>query len=361
MKLVDLKPSPAVQAEILVGIKNVMQHGRYVMGPEIDQLEKQLAEFVGVSDSICVSNGTIALLIALMALDVGAGDEVIVPDFTFFAPAEMALLLGAKVVPVDIDSGTYNLDPNLLESAITDKTKAIIAVSLYGQCADFSKINVIADKHNIPVIEDAAQSFGATHHGVKSCALTTIACTSFFPTKPLGGFGDGGALFTNNNELSVKIKAIRQHGEVSRYSHELLGLNGRMSSFQASVLLVKLSHFKEDIINRQRIAALYDAALKDVVQTPVVLDANSTVCAQYTIEVDDRAQVMDQLQQLGIPSAVHYPMPVHKQPIFKDICGVGFSCPVSAAASDRVLSLPFALDFTTEDVATVADALHQVV
>lgn len=358
MQLVNLVSPPAVQEEILEQIRAIMQSGRFVMSAKVDELEQSLADFVGVDYCSCVSSGTSALLVALLALGVGPGDEVIVPDFTFFAPAEMILLLGAKPVPVDIDAATYNLDPSCLEQAITDKTKAIIAVSLFGQCADFTKINAIADQHGLPVIEDAAQSFGAEQNGVKSCALSTIGCTSFFPTKPLGAFGDGGAVFTKDKDLAAKMKAIRQHGEVTRYSHELLGLNARMSSFQAAVLLVKLRHFPGDIKQRQRVAELYDQQLKGTITTPSIMPGNSTVCAQYTIQVDDRDAVIEKLNSKGIPSAVHYPMPINAQPIFKQHCAGSISCPVSDAAAKRVLSLPMVLDMTKSDIEQVYAALQ---
>lgn len=359
MQLVNLQASDEVQAEVLQSMQAIMQHGRYVMGPEVDTLEQSLADFVGVRHSVCVSSGTTALLVALLALDVGPGDEVIVPDFTFFAPAEMILLLGATPVPVDIDAATYNMDPNCLQRAITSKTKAIIAVSLFGQCADFKAINALAQQHGLPVIEDAAQSFGAEQNGVKSCALTTIGCASFFPTKPLGAFGDGGAVFCNDSNLAAKIKAIRQHGEVNRYSHELLGINGRMSSFQAAVLLIKLRNFEDDIKQRQRVAELYDKSLVGIVETPTIMKFNTTVCAQYTIQVDDRDEVMAKLKEQGIPSAVHYPKPIHRQPVFLDRSAVTYACPISAAAADRVISLPFALNLTAADVNLVAVAMQK--
>jgi len=269
MQFIDLKTQYSlIENEVLMSIKNVLNHGQYIMGPEIAALEKQLAEFVGVKHALVNSSGTDALLMALMALDIQPGDEVITSPFSFFATAEVISLCHAIPVFVDIDPATYNMDPNKLAAAITSKTKAIMPVSLYGQCADYDAINAIANQYGIPVIEDAAQSFGATYKGKYSCSLSTIGCTSFFPSKPLGGYGDSGACFTNDDELAQKLIEIRIHGQNARYCHSRIGINGRMDTIQAAILIEKMKIFPEEIIMRQRVARRYDELLSDVVKTP---------------------------------------------------------------------------------------------
>jgi UDP-2-acetamido-2-deoxy-ribo-hexuluronate aminotransferase len=248
MQFIDLKAQyRRIETDVNQRIQAVLNHGQYIMGPELTELESQLAEFVGVKHAIGVSDGTTALLIALMALDIGVGDEVITTPFTFIATGEMIALLGATPVFVDIDPQTYNIDVNKIESAITSKTKAIMPVSLYGLCADFDAINAIAEKYQLPVIEDGAQSFGASYKGKKSCGLTTIGCTSFFPSKPLGCYGDGGACFTNDDDLAKKMREIRVHGQDRRYHHPVIGLNGRLDTIQAAILLAKLSVFPQEV------------------------------------------------------------------------------------------------------------------
>ncbi len=341
MQFIDLKKQYSIiENEILTSIKNVLNHGQYIMGPEIMQLEKQLADFIGVKHVVVNSSGTDALLMALMALEIQPGDEVITTPFSFFATTEVISLCQAKPVFVDIDPLTYNMDPNKLEAAITSKTKAIMPVGLYGQCSDHDEINAIAARYGIPVIEDAAQSFGATYKGNYSCNLSTIGCTSFFPSKPLGGYGDSGACFTNDDDLAQKLIEIRIHGQNARYCHNRIGINGRMDTIQAAVLIEKLKLFPDEIIMRHRVAKAYDQMLSQFVKTPFVHSYNTSVYAQYTIEVDNRDAFQKAMSESGIPTAVHYPVPLHQQAA---LAYLGYSVgdfPHSEHASSRVISLP---------------------
>jgi len=321
-------------------IATVLDHGQYIMGPEIQELEECLADYVNVKHCITVSDGTTALLIALMTLNIKPGDEVITTPFTFIATAEVVALLGAKPVFIDIDPKTYNLDPHLLEAAITPNTKAIMPVSLYGQCADMDSINAIADKYGIPVIEDAAQSFGATYKGRKSCGLSTIGCTSFFPSKPLGCYGDGGACFTNDDELAKKISQIRTHGQESRYYHTMVGINGRLDTLQAAILLAKMEVFAEEVKLRQQIGARYTELLQDAVVTPYIESYNTSVYGQYTVQVENREIVQEKLKVAGVPTAVHYPTPLHLQPVFSYLNLPKGSFAIAEKAADKVISLP---------------------
>lgn len=341
MQFIDLKTqTKRIEASLFSRIKNVIDHGGFIMGPEVFELEQQLADFTKVKHAITVSSGTDALLIALMALGVGHGDEVITTPFSFFATAEVIALLGAKPVFVDIDKNTYNLDPSLIESAITRKTKAIMPVSLYGQCADFDAINQLASHYKLPVIEDAAQSFGAVYKGKKSGSLSTIGCTSFFPSKPLGCFGDGGACFTNDDDIAERIREIRIHGQGRRYHHTSLGINGRLDTIQAAILLEKLVIFPEEIELRQEVAKRYERLLPSEIRKPKIQPENTSVYAQYTIEVDDRDAMQSYLQSKGIPTAVHYPSGVHEQPVFKSLFSDRTSFPITERAAKRVMSLP---------------------
>jgi UDP-2-acetamido-2-deoxy-ribo-hexuluronate aminotransferase len=341
IEFVDLKTQQRrILPELERRMKAVLQHGRYIMGPEIQELEEKLAAFVGVKHCIAVASGTDALLISLMALGIGAGDEVVTTPFTFISTGETIALLGAKPVFVDIDGRTYNLDPSLLEAAITPKTRAILPVSLYGQCYDVDATDAIALKHGIPVIEDACQSFGASYRGRKSCALSKIGCTSFFPSKPLGCYGDGGACFTDDEELATKMRRIRVHGQDRRYHHSVLGINGRMDTLQAAVLLAKLEEFADEVDARARIAARYGELLRDVVVVPHIESHNTSVYAQYTVQVDHRQAVQETLREEGIPTAVHYPIPLHLQPVFAGLNLPEGSFPVAESVAKRVLSLP---------------------
>jgi len=341
MQFIDLKTQgKRVEEKVLARIKDILEHGAYIMGPEVTELETMLAKFVGVEHALAVASGTDALLIALMAVGVGHGDEVITTPFSFFATAEVIALLGAKPVFVDIDPITYNIDSKLLEAAITSKTKAIMPVSLYGQCADFDEINEIAKKYNLPVIEDAAQSFGAEYKGRRSCGVSTIGCTSFFPSKPLGCYGDGGACFTNDPELARRMSEIRLHGQSKRYYHTSLGINGRCDTIQAAVLIEKMAIFEEEIQARQVVASRYAQLLPTNMRKPLIKSDNLSVFAQYTIEVEDREALQDALQKRGIPTAVHYPFGLHEQPIFKELYPEGKSYPKTEYAARRVMSLP---------------------
>ena len=364
MQFIDLKTqSLRIEQPLFARLKAIMNSASYIMGPDVALLERVLAEFVGVDYALGVASGTDALLIALMALDIQPGDEIITTPFSFFATAEVIALLGAKPIFVDIDSITYNIDPALIEGAITAKTKAIMPVSLYGQCADMDAINAIAARHQLPVIEDAAQSFGATYRGKRSCSLTTIGCTSFFPSKPLGAYGDGGACFTNDPELALRMKEIRLHGQSQRYVHTRLGINGRLDTFQAAVLLEKMAIFPEEIELRQQVAARYAAMLPENIRKPVILAGYQSVFAQYTIEVNDRHQTQEALQQRGIPTAVHYPLGLHQQPILQKMFPHEQSFPNTEYAARRVMSLPMHPYLTEVDqqkiVVALTEALEQ--
>lgn len=340
IEFIDLHAQQArIKDKIDAGIQRVLAHGQYILGPEVAELEEKLAAFAGAKYCITCANGTDALQIAQMALGIGPGDEVITPGFTYIATAETVALLGAKPVYVDIDARTYNLDPAFLEAAITPRTKAIIPVSLYGQCADLDAINAIAQKFDLPVIEDAAQSFGAVYKGRRSCNLSTIACASFFPSKPLGCYGDGGALFTNNEELAKVIRQIARHGQDRRYHHIRVGVNSRLDTLQAAILLPKLDILSDEIERRQQVAKTYQRLLSQagITTAPYIEPHNVSVYAQYTIRVSNRQVVQTQLQAAGIPSAVHYPIPLNKQPAVAD---THTRLPVGDAVADQVISLP---------------------
>ena len=350
MQFIDLAAQQArIKDKIDANIQKVLAHGQYILGPEVTELEEKLAAFTGAKHCITVANGTDALQIAQMAFGLGPGDEVITPGFTYIATAETVALLGAKPVYVDICPKTYNLDPTKLEAAITPKTKAIIPVSLYGQCADFDTINAIANKYGIPVIEDAAQSFGASYKGKKSCNLTTVACTSFFPSKPLGCYGDGGAIFTNDDELAVVLRQIARHGQDRRYHHIRVGVNSRLDTLQAAILLPKLEIFAEEIQQRNQVASNYTRLLNEagVDTTPFIEEHNISAWAQYTIQVEHRAVVQAKLQEQGIPTAVHYPIPLNKQPAEADSSA---SLPIGDAVAEKVMSLPMHPYLTVHDV-----------
>jgi UDP-2-acetamido-2-deoxy-ribo-hexuluronate aminotransferase len=357
MEFIDLKTQyQRLKTEIDLGIQRVLDHAQYILGPEVAELEEKLAAYTGAKYCITVANGTDALQIAQMALGIGPGDEVITPGFTYIATAETVALLGAKPVYVDIDSRTYNLDPALLEAAITTRTKAIVPVSLYGQCADFDAINAIAAKYGIPVIEDAAQSFGAKYKGRKSCNLSTIACASFFPSKPLGCYGDGGAIFTNDDGFAKVMRQIARHGQDRRYHHIRIGLNSRMDTLQAAILLPKLAIFEEEVGLRQQVAASYDQLLNQagINTTPYIEPYNTSVYAQYTIRVRGREVLQAKLKTNGIPTAVHYPIPLNKQPAVAD----EQAClPVGDEVAQLVMSLPMHSYLTTKEQDTIVKIL----
>ncbi|QIM68780.1 DegT/DnrJ/EryC1/StrS family aminotransferase [Basfia succiniciproducens] len=357
MEFIDLKAQQQrIKAQIDAGIQKVLAHGKYILGPEVAELEEKLAAYVGAKYCITCANGTDALQIAQMALGIGAGDEVITPGFTYIATAETVALLGAKPVYVDVDPKTYNIDAEKLEAAITPRTKAIIPVSLYGQCADFDAVNAVAKKYNLPVIEDAAQSFGASYKNRKSCNLTTISCTSFFPSKPLGCYGDGGAIFTNDDELANVIRQVARHGQDRRYHHIRVGVNSRLDTLQAAILLPKLAILDDEIAARQRVAENYTRLFNQagVNTTPFIEAHNQSAWAQYTIQVDNRADVQEKLKTLGIPTAVHYPIPLNKQPAVADS---RIHLPVGDLIAERVMSLPMHPYLTPEEQQKIVQSL----
>ncbi|MEJ6008167.1 DegT/DnrJ/EryC1/StrS family aminotransferase [Paucibacter sp. AS339] len=360
MPFIDLKAQyAALKSEIDARIQRVLDHGQYIMGPEVKELETALAAYVGVKHCITVSSGTEALLIALMALDLKPGDEVITTPFTFAATAEVIVLLGGVPVFVDIEPDTCNIDARLIEAAITPRTRAIMPVSLYGQVCDIDEINAIAARHGgIPVIEDAAQSFGATYKGKKSCGLSTFGATSFFPSKPLGCYGDGGALFTDDDGLAQAAREIRVHGQSQRYTHTRLGVGGRMDTLQCAVVLAKLPRFDWELEQRLRLGARYQAALAELpVQSLAVREDRNCVWAQFTLQVDDRPALQAALTAAGIPTAIHYPKPMHQQPAYARF-GQGGSFPNAERAAQRVISLPMSPDLSEAQQDQVLAALR---
>lgn len=361
MEFIDLKTQyRKIEESVNERINIVLQHGQYIMGPEVGELEEKLANYTNSKYCIAVSSGTDALLIAMMALGIKSGDEVITTPFTFVSTGEMICLLGAIPVFVDIDPDTYNILPEAIEEAITSNTKLILAVSLYGQCADFDEINGIADKYGLPVIEDAAQSFGATYKGKQSCSLTTIACTSFFPSKPLGCYGDAGACFTNDEALARSMREIRVHGQDRRYHYPQTGINGRMDTIQAAVLLEKLTLFPDEVCKRIEIGKKYSEAIQASnisVKTPFVKEHNVSVYAQYTIAVDERDKLKEKLFQSGIPVSIHYPVPLHKQPAYKMYNNKNKTLSNSEMAAEKVMSLPMHPYLNAEDQSSVVDLL----
>lgn len=348
----------ALKPRIAERMQRVLDHGQYIMGPEVAELEGRLATFTGAAHCITVSSGTEALLISLMALGLQPGDEVITTPFTFAATAEVIVLLGAVPVFVDIEPDTCNLDVSQVEARITPRTRALMPVSLYGQVADMAPLNAIAERHGLPVIEDAAQSFGATYQGRRSGALSTLGCTSFFPSKPLGCYGDGGAIFTSDEALAQACREIRVHGQSARYTHTRVGVGGRMDTLQCAVVLAKLERFEWELQRRREIGARYGALLEGTrVRTLVVRPDRDCVWGQYTVFVDQRADVQARLQASGVPTAVHYPKPLHRQPAYAAFAGAD-EFPCSDAASHRVMSLPMSADLTEAQQDEVVDALR---
>lgn len=343
VEFIDLKEQYRhYKNEIDKAIEDVCLNASFIMGPQVAELEKNLSDFTGAPHSISCASGTDALLLALMAIDVKPGDEIITTPFTFIATAEVITLLGAKPVFADIDPVTYNLDYREIEKKISAKTRAVIPVGLYGQTADMDEINSIAVKYGITVIEDACQSFGASYKGRMSCNLSKIGCTSFFPSKPLGCYGDGGALFTDDAGLAEKIKSLRVHGQTSRYFHKYIGINGRLDTVQAAVLNVKMKYLKDEIAKREEIAGIYskELAKNSKIVLPVVKSDRTSVFAQYSIMVPDREKLMKKLNDNGIPTAVHYPRPLHLQEAYS---GLGYKkgdFPVSENAAEHIMSIP---------------------
>lgn len=349
MQFIDLvAQQDRIKDKLNANIQKVLAHGQYILGPEIHELEEKLSAYTGAKYCITCANGTDALQIAQMAFGIGPGDEVITPGFTYIATAETVAVLGAKPIYIDINPKTYNLDIEQLEAAITPRTKAIIGVSLYGQCADYDTINAIAEKYNIPVIEDAAQSFGASYKGKKSCNLTTVACTSFFPSKPLGCYGDGGAIFTNDEALATVMRQIARHGQDRRYHHIRVGVNSRLDTLQAAILLPKLEILDDEMQARQRVAETYNQLFTEagITKIPFIEAHNQSAWAQYTIQVDNRDEIQAKLTEQGIPTAVHYPIPLNKQPAVADTNAI---LPVGDAVAERVMSLPMHPYLTREE------------
>ena len=359
LQFIDLKAQQdAIRPQLEQRIQRVIHHGQYIMGPEVKELEDKLAAYTGAKHCITVASGTEALLISLMALGIGPGDEVITTPFTFAATAEVIVLLGAKPVFVDIELDTCNIDASLIEAKITPRTRAIMPVSLYGQVADMDEINAIAKKNgDIPVIEDAAQSFGATYKGRKSCNVSTIGCTSFFPSKPLGCYGDGGAIFTNDDALDQACREIRVHGQSKRYVHTRVGVGGRMDTLQCAIVLAKLERFEWELQSRRELGARYAELLAGTgVELLTVRPGRDCVWAQYTVFVDDRTRVQADLQERGIPSAVHYPVPLHHQPAYAQHCCLD-CCGRSIHVASRVMSLPMSADLKEKEMGLVVAAL----
>ena len=360
---IDLKSQyKAIEPKIRSRIDAVLEHGQYIMGPEVKELEERLQEYTGSKHCISVSSGTDALLISLMALGIKPGDEIITTPFTFVSTAEVIALLGAVPVWVDIEPDTCNIDASKIESAITSKTKAIMPVSLYGQTPDMDEINAIASKNgNIPVIEDAAQSFGATYKGKKSCNLSTIGCTSFFPAKPLGCYGDGGAIFTSNDELAKACNEIRIHGQGERYIYTRVGVGGRMDTIQAAIVLAKLDRFDWEVDRRQEVAKRYNELLKSSshnidIEYLAVRPNRKSVYAQYTLLVKDRDIIQSKLENAGIPCAIYYPIPLNEQDPYKVYCCDNCT-PLSHKISKQVISLPFSPDLSFGDQKIIIEKL----
>lgn len=365
----DLKSQyESYKAEIDKAVLDVMASSMYIMGPEVEKLEKNLASYVGARHALSVSSGTDALLLALMAYGIKKGDEVITTPFTFIATAEVIALVGAKPVFADIDEKTYNLDIEKVKPLINEKTKAIIPVSLYGLPADMDKFYVLTKNTNIKLIEDACQSFGATDNGKYSCNYNSLGCTSFFPSKPLGCYGDGGAVFTNDDKEAEILSNLRNHGQVARYKHKYIGINGRLDAMQAAILNVKLAHFKEEIARRieignnytKKIKAAYKGDTADII-TPFIPDGKVSVYAQYSVRVKNREEVTKKLNEAGIPTAIHYPIPLHMQECY---AGCGFKegdLPVSEKVSKEIMSLPMSAFLKDDDQDFIVETLCKTV
>ncbi|MBF0611410.1 MAG: DegT/DnrJ/EryC1/StrS family aminotransferase [Magnetococcales bacterium] len=350
MEFIDLKAQyAAIEGDVQKRMQAIFQSGRFILGPEVEEMEKLLAQYVGSKHGIAVASGTDALLIALMALGIGPGDEVITTPFTFIATVETIVLVGATPVLVDIDPVTYNLDANLLAAAITPRTRAIIPVSLYGQPAQMDEINGIAQQHKLAVIEDAAQSFGATYKGKQSCNLSTIGITSFFPSKPLGCYGDGGAAFTNDDTLATAMREIRVHGQSQRYVHSRIGVGGRMDTLQCAIILAKFPRFAWEVNQRHQLGARYIQLLSQIpgVTPPTILADCTSVFAQFTIRVANRASFVASLTEQGVPTAVHYPIPIHQQPAYTSLVKAT-TLPHAELAAAQVVSLPMYADMSWE-------------
>ena len=359
MQFIDLKAQQKlIRNDVEERIRNLLDHGQYILGPEVKEMEQALADYVGVKHCISVASGTDALLVALMALGIGHGDEVITAPFSFIATAEVIALLGATPVFVDIDPKTYNLDTERIEAAISDRTRAVMPVSIFGQCADMTAINAVAGKHGLPVIEDAAQSFGAEQTARKSCGLSTIGCTSFFPAKPLGCYGDGGACFTDDDELAARMRELRNHGQDRRYHHPRVGINGRMDTMQAAIVLSKMTLFPDEVSSRSNLGARYSEMLADAdCTTPYIAPQNLSVYAQYTLRVSDRDALAAKLREAGIPTAVHYPVTLDQQPALADCCRAAGSLEIARNLAREVISLPMHPYLSGDDLEQITEAV----
>ncbi|MBT89844.1 MAG: aminotransferase DegT [Spirochaetales bacterium] len=358
IQFIDLQTQyRALYPQIQARINRALEHGQFILGPEVKELEDKLATYTGSRYCITVSSGTEALLISLIALGVGSGDEVITTPFTFIATAEVIVRVGATPIFVDIQTDTCNLDPNKVESAISSKTKAIIPVSLYGQPADMDEINAVAVKYgNIPVIEDAAQSFGSEYRGRKSCNLSTIGCTSFFPSKPLGCYGDGGAIFTSDDQIAQACREIRVHGQSERYVHSRIGVGGRMDTLQAAIVLAKLYRFGWEVEQRHRIGSQYNELCdNNNIECVRIRDDRTSVFSQYTIFVDDRDAIREKLGKSGVPTAVHYPMPINDQAAYSQYRVQ--HTPNARQVATKVLSLPMHPDLSVYEQELIISAL----
>ncbi len=356
---IDLKSQYEMyKEEINKEVLDVLSSAQFIMGPQVTKLEENLALYTGAKYAYACSSGTDALLLALMAIDIEPGDEIITTPFTFIATAETIALLKAKPVFVDIDETTYNIDPKLIEAKITPRTKAIMPVALYGQCADMDEINAIAQKYNLVVIEDACQSFGAEYKGKKSCNVSHIGCTSFFPSKPLGCYGDGGAIFCSDDALAAKIKSLLNHGQGKRYEHKYIGINGRLDALQAAILNVKMNHFDAEVAKRIEVGERYSALLKDVdVITPKIMSDRNSMYAQYSIRVKNRETLMQKLNDAGVPTAVHYPIPLHLQEALSYLGYKKGDFPLSEQVGTEIMSLPMSPFLTTEQQDFVVNAI----
>lgn len=340
MEFIDLKEQYNVlRADINQRVQAVLTHGQYILGPEVEELEHTLAAYTGARHCITVASGTEALLISLMAIGLQPGDEVITTPFSFVAAAEVVALLGAVPVFADIQPDTCNIDPVRIAEKVTARTRAIIPVSLYGQPADLDEINAIALRYGLIVIEDAAQSFGATYRGARSCNLSAIGCTSFFPSKPLGCYGDGGAIFTSDDALASEMRQIRSHGQERRYVHSRIGVGGRMDTLQCAVVLAKLKNFDWEIEERIRLGKLYDRLFEGKLQTVGQRPDRTSVFAQYTVFVESREEAQLFLKQNGIPTAVHYPVLIPDQPGYARFSRIE-EFPVASGMTGKVMSLP---------------------
>jgi len=356
MEFIDLKTQyRLLREDINAGIQRVLDHGQYIMGPEVAQLERELEAYTGARHCITTASGTEALLMSLMALGVRPGDEIITTPFSFIATAEVIVLLGARPVFADVERSSGNLDPARIAARIGERTRAILPVSLYGQPADMDAINALAAAHGLAVIEDAAQSFGAQYHGRRSCNLSRIGCTSFFPSKPLGCYGDGGAVFTSDDQLAQALREIRVHGQSERYRHTRIGVGGRMDTLQCAIVLAKLARFERELELRQLAAARYDRMFAGRVEVIAPQAGRSSAYSQYTLVTPHRQAVQAALREAGIPSAVHYPLPIHRQPAYAGLDDA--SCPVAELLAQQVLSLPMGPYLAASDAEQVASVV----